>query len=250
MSADAVALEDRLALTPGLPAPADLADVWLAYAFCRLLEACELTDTTLRELVDPASRPIEFLVRPHVGSGGETARHRRLDAGRFAVLDAGLAVEARLNRVLRLRDPDDWSTVAHLVPVEKLRLAPRLLRDVESVPDHGRLCELAAVLFESRGRLVHAGGPTSMPEQEEEQDAWFDPSHARAAVAAGAEICTFLAALARRDDEATGARLIATACERLERRAEACSAAGQEPQEPAQWSWTLDAEFPPDLVGS
>jgi hypothetical protein len=235
---------------PEFPVPADLADEWLADALGYLLDACELPREALGELLGPAA-PAEFLTRMPAPSDDPAARRKRLDAARLAVVIAALAVETRLNRVLKLRDPSDWSTMAHLAPLEKFQLAPRLLRDVESAPAHSGLSNLAFELLELRAELVDAGvRPTAGLETADEPDLRFMPRRARTMVVAGARICEFLATLAGRDDETGMARLVDQAAGTLDERAEACSLMGGPIPARRDWGWDRDVEFPPDIVGS
>ena len=229
--------------------PVDLADEWLADALGFLLDACELPRAALRELLEPTARPAVPFGQAPAPSDDPTARRKRLDAARLAVVIGAMAVEARLNCVLKLRDRGDWSTLAHLVPLDKFGLAPKLLRGLHSVPEQSGLSRLAAELFELRAELVEAGvGPSAALEVADEPDPRFLPGHARAMVEASATICAFLATLAGCDDETHTAELVQRAAGALAERAETCSIRG--PIAPRRdWGWN-DVDFPPDLVGS
>lgn len=234
-----------------LPVPVDLADEWLADGLGFLLDACELPKATLRHLLEPTGHPALALGRAPALTDSPAARRRRLDAARLAVLIGALAVEARLNRVLKLRDPGDWSTLAHLVPYEKFALAPKLLRGVESVPDQSGLSRLAAELFELRADLVEAGVQASAAlEAADEPDPRFLPNHARVMVEASAKLCAFLATLAGRDPEVETARLVQRAAAALSARAEACSVMSGPIAARREWAWGFEADFPPDVGGS
>jgi hypothetical protein len=215
----------------GFPAPVDLADTWLAHAAAQLVLSCSLPSWVLHELLEPEARTLDYLVQPRTAPDP--------DAARLAVLLAALAVEARLNRLLRLRDPDDWHTVAHLAPEEKLSLAPRLLRGVDSVPEHADdLSAAAAELFALRTELLE--GADTEP---------LTPAHARALVETAARICELLARLAGRDDDCATAALVEHAAVVLAPRARTLSSKRvAEPR--SDWSWSRDVDFPPDLVGS
>jgi hypothetical protein len=232
------------------PVPADLADEWLADALGFLLDACELPKAALRELFLTNAEPVLFDRAP-MPSDDPTARRRRLDAARLAIVLGALAAEARLNRVLKLRDPDDWITLAHLVLLEKFELAPKLLCGVESVPEHSGLSRLAAELFELRAELVEAGaGPSAALEVADEPDPRFLPGHACAMVEASAKICAFLATVAGRDAEGQTARLVQRAARAVARRAEACSIMRGSIATRREWGWGSEPDFPPDVVGS
>lgn len=251
MSPNAVSLEDRAGVTLELPVPVDLADEWLADALGFLLDACELPKAALRELVEPTVHPSALLDQAPIPSDSPPARRRRLDSARLAVVLGALAVEARLNRVLKLRDPGDWSTLAHITPLEKLGLAPKLLRGVDSVPEQSGLSLLAAELFELRSELVEAGlGPSAALEAADEPDQRFLPSHGRAMVEASATICAFLTTLAGRDAEGETERLVRCAAAALAQRADACSIMRGPIAARREWGWACEPDFPPDVVGS
>src|SRR5512138_3908177 len=105
-------IEDRAGVAPEFPVPVDLADEWLADALGFLLDACELPKTALRELLEPNAQLAEPFGEAPTPSDDPAARRKRLDAARLAVVIGALAVEARLSRVLKLRDHGDWSTLA------------------------------------------------------------------------------------------------------------------------------------------
>lgn len=250
MSRNAVPVKDRAGVTPEFPVPVDLADEWLADALGYLLDACELPRAALRELLEPPAHPSVPFGRAPTPSDDPAARRSRLDAARLAIVTGALAVEARLNRVLKLRDSGDWRTLAHLVPLEKFGLAPRLLRGLHTVPEQSRLSRLAAELFELRAELVEAGiGPSAALEVADDPDRRFLPGHARAMVEASATICAFLATLADRDDETETAQLVQRAARALAQRAETSSIMGGPIAPRRDWGWN-DVDFPPDLVGA
>ena len=249
MSRNVVPVEELAGSTPEFPVPVDLADEWLADALAFLLDACELPRTALRELLEPNAHPAVPFGQAPTPLGDPAARRKRLDAARLAVVIGALAVEARLDRVLKLRDHGDWSTLAHLAPLEKFGLAPRLLRGVHSVPEQSGLSRFAAELFELRAELVEAGvGASAALEVADEPDPRFLPSHARAMVEASAKICAFLATLSDRDETQT-AHLVQRAAGALAQRAETCSIMRGPIAARRDWGWN-DIDFPPDVVGS
>jgi hypothetical protein len=250
VSPNAVSVEDRVGAALAFPVPVDLADEWLADALGFLLEACELPKAALREL-STSPEPAGLFDRAPTPSDDPVARRRRLDAARLAIVLGALAAEARLNRLLKLRDLADWSTFAHLALLEKFGLAPRLLGGVDLVPQHSGLSRLAAELFELRAELVEAGtGPSAALEVADEPDPRFLPAHARAMVEASAKICAFLATVAGRDAEGQTAKMVQRAARAVVGRAEACSIMRGSIAAHREWGWGFEADFPPNVVGS
>lgn len=208
----------------GLPAPADVADTWLAHALSQLFDAYRLPEETRRRLVVSGCYP---------GEVGEPVPEAAGDTSRLAVEFAALALEARLNRILETCDPADWSAVAHLAPVEKLRVAPRLLGHPEPPTEYEALHDAAVELFELRDELVD-GGATTADALETQA---FSPGSARRMVEASAAICSILPTLAGRDDSGLA--------EHARRAAHALA------QHPARIAASDDwSDFPPDVIGS
>lgn len=185
-------------------ARADLADIWLDKALGHLVEA-------YRE---------------------EAPRPERVEASRLAVVFSALAVEARLNHVLRDHDRAEWPAIATLAPAEKFRLAPRLLGEPESMWANRPLLDHAVRLFELRDDLVFGG-------TRNETVSRFNPGTARAMVEAGAEICCFLAVLAGDTAGQAAGRSVRESAKALH---------AETP--PAVLGLEPDDEFPPDVVGS
>ena len=225
-------LEERVGSVAGAHDVADLADVWLLHALAALLDGWGVPEEKRRELTAAPA------------AGGEAVRLEHLDSCRTALVFAALAVEARLNRVLRSRDGAEWRTVAHLMPAERFRLAPRLLDELESATKDAELVPLVVKLFEYRDELVDAGESPGSALTDAEALVRFGPSHARAMVEASAKVCAFLATLT--GEESGIAQLVQNAAEQLARQAHALEAVAP------SWSFhEVDwAEFPPDLVGS
>ncbi len=182
--------------SPALPQPNDVADVWLVHALEHLLDACKPLD----------------------------AEHR-LDASRRTVALAALAVEARINRVLREHDPDNWPVDAQLTPLEKFQQLPRLLGESD-LERHNELAELVVELFDLRDGLVDAAP----------QPPAFTPAAACAMVTAAASLCSFL------DD-------VAAIGSEIERRASAVTSLASAATA-AELPSDADERFPPDLIGS
>lgn len=185
-----------IAPPPALPQPYDVADVWLVHGLEHLLDACSPLD----------------------------AEHR-LDASRRAVALAALAVEARVNRVLREHDPERWPAEAPLSPLEKFQRLPRLLGESD-LERHNELAEPIVELFDARDGLVDA---VPVPPA-------FTPSTACAMVLAAASLCRYL------DD-------VAAVASEVERRAAAVAsraAAATVAELPAD----TGERFPPDVIGS
>lgn len=220
MSVDVTALKDRAGVVPGLPVAADLADVWLGHALACLLEAGGAADA------DEATR-------------------ERLDACRRAVVFAALALEARLNRVLRCCDPYERHAFADLAPAEKFRLAPRLLDELEFAAEDAALCALVVEVFKARDELVDADGASGGPPADVAPP--LSAGRARAIVEESGRICCFLATLTDDVPVAT-AQQVWRAAGALARRADGFPG-GDAPSLP-RWEWDGDDEFPPDLIGS
>ena len=162
------------------------------------------------------------------------------------MLFAALAVEARLDRLLRQRDAADWPAVAHLAPGEKFRIAPRLLDGRESVKVDRGLCNLADDLFTLRDELVDAVGRPGAALTAISSE--FSPSRTRAMVSASATICDVLTTLAHEVKGGT-ARLVRETADALTRRADAVSAVGSLGPE-LERGWSEDIDFPPDIAAS
>lgn len=240
MSTQSVHARGRQATVPGVPEAADLADLWLTHALSCLLASCGVPASAGRALVEDGicdSEPI--LVAESVD-----ARLDRLDNARLAVLFAALAVEARVDRLLRNSDATDWPSIAHLAPPERIRLARRLLDGPEDAARDMELYKQAVDLFGLRDELVDAVGRPGAALTERAQE--FGPVRVRATVEAGARLCEFLAALAD-ERESRVATVVREAAETLTRRAAALST-GAPSAAQAPWEWAV--EFPPDLVGS
>jgi hypothetical protein len=238
---------EQLAAVPGFPPPSDLADVWLVHALVRLLDAYDIPDTDRPDLIASVRNASTVEIPVTSAASGEARRLERLDAARLALVSAALAVEARMNTVLRHGDPAEWEAVAHLVPAERFRVAPRLLDRRESASKHEELCDLVDEIFRVRDELVDAAGePCSALNV---MSSRFSPSHARAMVEASARICHFLATLAEEQVGGTAelVRDVARAFDlRLDHRPKFIE------REPGwEWNWHLDQlDFPPDIVGS
>jgi hypothetical protein len=179
-----------------LPRPHDVADVWLVHALEHLLDACS---------------PID----------GE----HRLDASRRAVACASLAVEARINRVLREHDPEQWRVDMLLVPLEKYQLLPRLLGESD-LTRHNELAELVVELFDARDGLVDAVLEPPAP----------TPASACGMVTAAAAVCSFL------DDVSALGPEVERRASGVASRAAAATVAPPPPD--------AGDSFPPDLIGS
>jgi hypothetical protein len=244
MSARVQGAGSRLDVVSGMPDPVDLADLWLMHALSSLLDACDVPRADRQRLVE--SRESGTALRIWPVSGKETGRLQRFDASRLAVLFSALAVEARLDRLLRHCDAADWPAVKHLAPEEKLRLAPRLLGREDRVDD-SPLWGVALALFHLRGELVDADGKPGAALAELSPD--FSVSRAREMVAGGAKICSYLAGLA--DEHGRGASsIVEETADALQRRAVALSTR----ELPASPDWRSgrdnDADFPPNIVGT
>lgn len=232
-------------VVPGIPSPADLADLWLVYALAYLLDACDVPAGDRRELVASGIDPGILELAGTAGVTGE-AQLERLNASRVALVFGALAVEARLNRVLKRGDPSELQAVAHLKPAQKFRLAPRLLGELDAMPNHAALCDLVDELFTLRNELVDAAGLPGAGSRE--TSSRFSASHARALVEASAKACCFLATLAK-EDEGVAERVRDTV-EALSHRADVLAVITPPTLPRWEWGWNQDADFPPDLVGS
>jgi hypothetical protein len=210
MSVSFAQLENPAHVVPGLPFAGDLADVWLGHA--------------LRSLVALSDGV-------HEPSGED-----ELDLCRCSIVFAALALEARLNSVLRCCDPEERHALGHLAPAEKFRLAPRLLAELGAEAEDAALCELVVEVFGARDALVGANGGVRP----------VDPPFARAIVEETARICTFLASLVEGVPTATAVQVCAEVAA-LARRSERLRAGA--PVRLPRWDWDWD-EFPPNIVGS
>jgi hypothetical protein len=216
-----------------VPAPVDLADRWLLRAAAHLAGACGIGESALPARADPAVRPLDVLVEPKTRPSADDAE--------LAVLLAAAAVEARLNRTLRMRDPDDWQSIAHLSCPEKLALAPKLLREQEDeavAAEHHELVEEASLLFVVRAGLLDDTEVTPP-----------DAVRARTLVQTAARICACVSKLSVDDGDAAVAHFVERVTDLLAPRARALAGEPHEPR-PDAWSWSRDVDFPPDLVGS
>ena len=245
MPAQTESVDDHVGAVPGFPGPTDLADVWLVHALAHLLNAYNVPDADRRALVTSPAAAATIAIPALHGVNEQTARLQRLDAARLALVSAALAVEARMNRVLRRGDPAEWEAIAHLVPAKKFRVAPRLLDAHESASKHEALCDLVEEIFRVRDELVDAAGQPGAALNV--MSSRFSPSHARAMVEASAKICRFLATLGEEGDNAT-AELVRDVANGLQRRLDFRS----EVTVPSpDWEWsTGDLDFPPDIIGS
>lgn|SRR5581483_8767008 len=203
MSVSVARPENPARIVPGLPDAGDLADVWLAQALASLLAL----------------------------SDGATEEH---DTARCAIVFSALALEARLNSVLRCCDPEERHALGHLAPVEKFRLAPRLLAELNAAAEDAALCELVAEVFGARDALVDANGTP---------DRSLDAAFVRAIVEESARICLFLASLVPGAPTGTAVQVRAQAAALADR------LSAHEPVGLPQWDWDWD-EFPPNLIGS
>jgi hypothetical protein len=228
---------------PGMPDPMDLADLWLVHALSWLLDACDVP--VARRRLPLEAGDLTFWLPPNGAFDNARRCVERLDASRLAVLFAALAVEARLDRLLRQRDPSDWPAVAHLATGEKFRLAPRLLDGSESLKADRRLCNLADELFTLRDELVDAVGRPGEPLTATSPK--FSPSRTRAMVGTSARICDFLTSVAHEVKGGT-ARLVREAAEALAQRADAVSAGGSLSE--TELGWSEDIDFPPDFAAT
>ena len=232
--------DDRIGAVPGMPRAADLADLWLAKALAFLLDACDVPASARRDLLDSGIDTLEPEIPPASSPAAEKAQLERLDASRLALVLAELAVEARLNRVLRHCDAVEWQAIAHLAPAEKLRLAPQLLDDRRSSAKGADLYPLVDELVDVREALVEAGGWSTG------SAARFGPSLACAMVEASAKICCFLASLTD-EAESDTARIAQRAAETLVKRADALSLFRFRDSAYYESSSRADIDFPPDL---
>lgn len=237
MSVSIPRFEDGIALVPGMPDVSDFGDVWLVHALAALLDACGVPEGRRSKLV--ASGVDSFKPRKAKRVASEDATHlERLDSCRLAVAFAALAVEARVNRVLRTAKPYEWPTIAPLAAPEKFTLVSRLLDGPEHELEARELVALAIELFEVRDELVGGSGTSASVLR-------LGPSRTRAIVEGAAKLCSFVAMLAEEDESET-ARLAHRAAEALERRADALalskSASSLSPEPSGE------VAFPPDIA--
>jgi len=237
MSVSIPRFEHGIPLAPGMPEVCDVGDVWLAHALASLLNACGVPEGRRAKLVASGTDSFKPRKANRVTSDDAT-QLERLDSCRLAAAFAALAVEARVNRVLRSAKPDEWPTIAPLSAPEKLTLLSQVLDGPEHELAAKELFPLAIELFELRDELVGGGGVVAPVLR-------LGPSRARAIVEGAARICSFVAVLADEDESET-ARLAHRAAEALERRADALaavkSATGPRP-EPSD-----EVDFPPELA--
>lgn len=239
MSVRATRFEGRLGVMRGMPSAADLADLWLVHALTCLLDACDVPEPERLKLVEAGIDDFEPTISARSTATEEVEQLARLDASSLAVVFATLALEARLNRVLRSCDAAEWQAVSHLTPAEKFRLAPRLLDELDSATKDAELCRLVVEVFDVRDELVDAGGsPRS--------EFHLGPSVARAMVEASARVCSFLATLTGGDESGTALRT-QHAAEALAHRADALALARSPTASFRKRSSNGDADFPPDL---
>ena len=122
--------------------------------------------------------PAHALYRGSLLEGAQevlTAKTRRLQFLRSAVLFAALAVEAYANELLAdILPPRDWEALDQLKPPEKLLLGTRLAGEGESPLDRGaEPLQSVTELMKVRNRLVHArpqGGIAAWVQDVEEAD--------------------------------------------------------------------------------
>jgi hypothetical protein len=171
-----------------------------------------------------------------LSDGTRAADGDDLDDSRLAIVFAALALEARLNNVLRCCDADERHALGRLAPAERFRLAPRLLAELGAEAEDAALCELVVEIFGARDGLVGANGGVRP----------VGPAFARAIVEETARICSFLASLVEGIPAAAAVR-VREEVSALAERSEHLSAG--EPVRLPRWEWEWD-EFPPDLVGS
>lgn len=247
MSVGAGRVEKPMDVVPGMPDVVDLADVWLVHALACLLDACDVPETDRRRLVESGIDAFEPEILARSTATDESVRLERLDACRRALVFAALALEARLNRVLRRCDAAEWRVVAHLAPVEKFRLALRPLAGPECATKDAELSDLVVQVFSGRDELVDADGPTGLALTD--ASSRFSPSRTRAIVEASAKICAFLATLTGGDESGT-ARLVWETAAALAQRADFLAVVRPSSSPRSDWGWNGFGDFPPDLTGS
>jgi hypothetical protein len=237
MSVSIPRLEDGIPLVPGMPEVSDLGDLWLVHALASLLDACGVPEAKRGKLIESGIDPFRPR-RAKRAAPDEMTRLERLDSCRLAVVFAALALEARLNRILRSCNPVEWGTVAALTAPEKFGLSPQLLGRREYELEAEELFPLVVELFGVRDELVDGGdAPDSVLR--------LGPSWARAMVEASARLCSFVAALTGEGESGT-AKLVHHATEALERRADALAlirSPSRPHREPSE-----DDDFPLDLA--
>ena len=236
--------EDLSGVVPGLPGAVDLADVWLVHALACLLDACEVDPEDRMALLESGADA--FDPETTLFATDEATRVARLDACRRALAFSVLAVEARLNRVLRGCYAAEWQALLRLSPAERFRLAPRLLDRLGDTPRDAELCELVDEVFGVQEELVDAAGcvGATFPHQPSR----FGPSRARKLVEASAEICCFLSDLAGEHDGP--APVVRDAARALETRVTHVTAAAAGTYSQWGWDWNGFGDFPPDVIGS
>jgi hypothetical protein len=238
--------EGLAGVVPGLSEAADLADVWLADALECLLDACEVPLGERLALVETGRDSIEPEDAASWPAVDESSRLRRLVACRRALAFSALAVEARLNRVLRGCHADEWSALLRMSPPERFRLAPRLLNKLEWAARHAELCDRVDEVFGGRDELVGAAGSGGAAFPYEFSR--LGPSRVREAVEASAEICCFLASLIG-EDEGSAPR-VRDAARVLISRAEHVQLPPAADRAEYGWEWSGFGDFPPDIIGS
>jgi hypothetical protein len=233
--------EDLAGVVPGLPGAADLADVWLGHALACLLDGCEVPEDDRAALVEFGRDELES----DDTAPDEARQLRRLDACRSALALSALAVEARLNRVLRRCHAAEWSALLRLSPAERFRLAPRLLDELEWAARDAELSDLVEQVFAAHDELVDAAGSVgaAFPPTRSR----FGPDRARDTVEASAELCCFLADLTGEDEGAAPA--VREAARALRSRAWRLSGAAPRRTE-QELGLNGFGDFPPDVIGS
>jgi hypothetical protein len=177
-----------------LPPPLDLGDVWLEHALDRLYQACAATDAGARD-----------------------------DASILSVLFAGLAIESRINRIVRENDPEHWERIRSLRALDKFQLVPRLLHE-SNLGAHNELSEYVVELFDLRDELVEAS-PSAPPP---------NPAQACTMVTAAARVCLLL-----EEGDPAALEVLELAKAALPQARVAAAAIPAEA-----------GDFPPDLIGS
>lgn len=240
--------EDPAGIVPGELEAADLAEVWLIHALDCLLEACEVAADDRPALIESRCDSFEAEDAASSLAVDEPSRLRRLDACRRALAFSALAVEARLNRVLRRSHAgEEWAALLRLPPADRFRLVPRLLDEREREGGHAELCDRADEVFGARDELVDASGAVGALSP---RDLFrLGPRRAWEAVEASAEICSFLAPLTGEDGgSAPLVRAVAHALSARAKQVQLASTAADR----AQWGldWNGPGGFPPDVIGS
>jgi hypothetical protein len=235
-----VRVNDQVAVAAAVPFVGDLGDLWLAHALACLFHACQVSDADRIRLLEPRAEgePPPAL---EPAAAEEIAPLERLDACRRAIVFAALAIESRLNRVLRGCGAVEQRVLAHVSPAEQFLLAPRLLGQPDSAA-HAALGDAVADVFATRGELADAAdGPLA------DARSRFSPTRACAVVEHGAAACRFLVTLTRDSDSGT-AGVVVDAAAALAHRATELTVA--ELHRAADWDWDGLGDFPPNLIGS